>query len=195
MKSVIISVLICYGAFFNAFSQDQTTISRKGFVVGTSVGMGESYLKFPEKSEFKPGIALDIKLGWMLKPNLALMLSTNVSVYSYSGFGRDRKRDFGVLAPTVQYWWKDRFWVLGGVGLGGDNPVFWDIDYENVESDPLETRYFNGFGLMAATGYEFYQRKKLVLDVKAKVMYRNVNMLEGNTNGASFSLLLGINFY
>lgn len=70
-----------------------------------------------------------------------------------------------------------------------------DIDFDNVDTDPLETKYYNGFGLIAAVGYEIYQRKNMALDLKTKISYRNVEMHEGKTNGVSFGLLLGINFY
>lgn len=85
--------------------------------------------------------------------------------------------------------------MLGRIGLGGDNPVFWDIDYENVDNDPLETKYYNGLGFVTAVGYEIYQRKNMALDLKTKISYRNVEMQEGKTNGVSIALLLGINFY
>ena len=196
MKSVLItSALILFVSINGVFAQEDKAIHRKGFVFGTSYGTGYSILKFPDNGQGELGFALDVKLGYMIKPDIALLLTTNVSIYDYSGFGRDRKRDFGILAPSIQYWLNDKFWLLGGIGLGGDNPVFWDIDFENVDNDPLETKYYNGLGLVTAVGYEFYQRKNVTLDLKTKISYRNVEMQEGKTNGVSFALLLGINFY
>lgn len=200
MNSILISTLLVISIFMNnayaqEYAEEDKTIPRKGFVLGVSSGGAYSIMKFPEKNQSEPGLALDVKLGYMIKPDLAILLTTNVSIYDYSGFGRNRKRDFGILAPSVQYWVNDKFWVLGGVGLGGDNPVFWDIDFENVDNDPLETEYFNGLGFVASMGYEFYHRKNIALDIKTKMMYRNVEMLEGKTNGVSFALLLGINLY
>lgn len=196
MKSILITAALMLFVFNNSvFAQGDKSIQRKGFVFGTSYGTGYTILNFPDKNQSELGFALDVKLGYMIKPDLALLLTTNVSIYDYSGFGRDRKRDFGILAPSIQYWVNDKFWLLGGIGLGGDNPVFWDIDFENVDNDPLETKYFNGLGLVTAVGYEIYQRKNMALDVKTKISYRNVEMQEGKTNGVSFALLLGINFY
>lgn len=194
MKSILfVTILLSLMFCQNAFSQSDNTIQRKGFVFGTSYGTGYSVLKFPDKNQSELGFALDLKIGYMIKPNLALLLSTNVSIYDYSGFGRDRKRDFGILAPAAQYWINDKFWVLGGIGLGGDNPVFWDI--KNADTDPLETKYYNGLGFIVATGYEVYQRKNFAVDLKGKVSYRNVEMQEGKTNGVSFAFLVGINLY
>lgn len=194
MKLIVIATLwLSFLIFQNINAQDSNTIQRKGFVFGTSLGTASTFLKFPDKQQTDIGIALDLKVGYMLNPKLALLLSTNVSVYDYSGYGRDRKRDFGILAPSIQYWLKDRFWVLGGIGLGGDNPVFWDI--HNPDTNPLEIKYFNGFGIITAFGYELYHRKNLTFDIKAKVSYRKVNLHEGNTSGISSGILLGINFY
>jgi len=196
MKSILITAILVFFVFIKStFAQEDKTIQRKGLVFGTSYGIGYSVLNFPDKNQCDLGFALDVKLGYMIKPNLALLLTTNVSIYDYLGFGRDRKRDFGILAPSVQYWVNDKFWVLGGVGLGGDNPVFWDIDFDNVDADPLETKYYNGLGFVTSVGYEIYQRKNMALDLKSKISYRNVEMQEGKTNGVSFALLLGINFY
>lgn len=194
MKSILITATLLLSVFFqDAFAQEDKTIQRKGFVFGTSYGTGYSILKFPDQNQNEIGFALDVKIGYMVKSDFALLLSSNVSIYDYSGFGRDRKRDFGVLAPSVQYWVSDKCWLLGGVGLGGDNPVFWDI--KNPDTDPLETKYYNGLGIVTAVGYEIYQRKNIAIDLKTKITYRNVTLQEGKTNGFSFALLLGINFY
>lgn len=187
---------IVYVIFLIQFlpAQENTETQRKGFVFGTSVGVANTSLQFPGKSESFSDLAIDLKAGYMINPNLALLLSSNVSIYDYSGFGRDRKRDFGVIAPSLQYWLNNKVWVLGGIGIGGDNPVFWDI--KNPDSDSLETKYYSGLGFVAAVGYEVYQSKNnFTIDIKARTMYRNVDLQEGNTTGFSYGLLVGINFY
>jgi outer membrane protein W len=129
----------------------------------------------------------------MIKPNISLLLTSNVSGYAYSGIGRARKRDFGVLAPTVQYWFHERFWALAGVGLGIDAPVFFDI--KDPDNHKEEIEYHSGLGIVGAIGYEFYQGKKMAIDLKVRMTYRNVNITEGKTTGISPSILIGINFY
>lgn len=193
MKKSLLFILLCSILSTQTIAQSSQKIHRKGLLFGTSLGAGYSMLQFPAKNQNDLGFALDLKLGYMIKPDFALLLTTNVSVYDYSGFGRDRKRDFGIVAPAVQYWVNDRFWILGGAGLGGDNPVFWDI--KNPDNDPLETKYYHGLGIFGAVGYEIYQRKNVAIDLKTKVSYRNVKLQEGGTNGFSFALLLGINLY
>jgi len=191
IKSIITICLISLSSITH--SQIKESTKTKGFVIGTSIGVSHSIQSFPNKSQSNTDFGFDLKLGYMLKPNFALLLTTNVSGYDYSGIGRDRKRDFGILAPTVQYWFHERFWVQAGIGLGLDAPVFFDI--KDPDNNKEETQYHTGFGILGAIGYEFYQTKKFALDLKARMTYRNVNITEGKTTGVSPSILIGINFY
>jgi len=178
----------------NLLGQENSKFQRKAFIFGTSFGVANSNLKFPDRSGNQTDIGLDLKVGYMLNSRLAILLTSNVSIYDYSGFGRDRKRDFGVLAPSLQYWVKDKLWLLSGLGIGGDNPVFWDI--ENPDTDPLESKYFSGLGFVASVGYELFQsNRNFTIDIKGRLMYRNVNLQEGDTTGTSYGILVGINFY
>ena len=175
-------------------AQENLNIQRKGFVFGASAGIANSKVNFPNESDQFSDLALDFKVGYMIKSDIAILLTSNVSIYAYSGFGRDRKRDFGVLAPTLQYWLRHKLWIQGGLGIGGDNPVFWDI--KNPDEDELETKYYSGLGLLTALGYEIYQSKNhFTLDIKLRTMYRKLKMQEGKTSGFSYGILIGINFY
>lgn len=192
MKKYIITIcLISLKSI--TYSQTREPMLRDGFVFGTSIGVSYSIQSFPNKSQNNTDFGFDFKLGYMVKPNIALLLTSSVSGYDYSGIGRSRKRDFGVLAPTVQYWLGDKFWVLAGIGLGLDAPVFYDIkDPDNHEE---EIEYHSGLGIVGAVGYEFYQGKRFALDLKVRMTYRSVIITEGKTTGVSPSMLIGINFY
>jgi len=191
VKYFLAAFLLC--SFTLIYAQETQDTSRSGFVFGSSFGAAVSFNKFPGKTENCGGVALDLKLGYMINPDLAILLTTNTSSYDYEGTGRARQRDFGVLAPAVQYWLNNKFWILGGIGLGGDAPIFWDI--KNPKENKEETKYYNGFGAVAAFGYEVYQDDGFVLDVKLKLTYRNVDLQEGNTTGLSTAILFGVNFY
>jgi hypothetical protein len=191
IKSILTICLISLTSI--TYSQNKEPIIRKGFMIGTSIGISHSIQSFPNKSQNDTDFGFDLKAGYMIKSNLALLITSNVSGYEYSGIGRSRKRDFGVLAPTVQYWFRDRFWALAGIGLGLDAPVFFDVkDPDNHEE---EIAYHTGLGIVAAIGYELYQGESFTIDLKARMTYRNVNMAEGKTTGVSPSILMGINFY
>lgn len=190
-KAIIIILLLSFTIL--SYAQNEQIVTRKGFVFGASIGISSSIQSFPNTSQNDIDFGLDLKLGYMIKPNIAILLTSNVSGYEYSGIGRTRKRDFGVLAPSLQYWFKERFWLLGGIGLGLDAPVFFDI--KDPETNKEETEYHGGLGIVGAIGYDIYQGKKFVIDLKARITYRNVNITEGKTSGISPSLLIGINFY
>lgn len=192
MKKAIITILLLSFTIVS-YAQNEQAIIKKGFVFGTSIGISNSIQSFPNTSQNDIDFGLDFKLGYMIKPNIAILLTSNVSGYEYSGIGRTRKRDFGVLAPSLQYWFKERFWVLGGIGLGLDAPVFFDI--KDPETNKEDIEYYSGLGIVGAIGYDIYQVKNFVIDLKARITYRNVNITEGKTSGVSPSLLIGINFY
>jgi hypothetical protein len=122
IKSILTICLISLTSI--TYSQNKEPIIRKGFMIGTSIGISHSIQSFPNKSQNDTDFSFDLKAGYMIKSNIALLITSNVSGYEYSGIGRSRKRDFGVLAPTVEYWFRDRFWALAGIGLGLDAPFF-----------------------------------------------------------------------
>lgn len=194
MKNTLLILLLSLqiGLFQEANAQTTTANKKRNFYVGLGFGSAFTKVNFPNKTQHYIDAALDISIGYQLKPKLALLLSSNISLYNYEGYGRSRKRDFGILAPALQYNIGHGFWIMGGIGLGGDHPVFFDI--KNPELDPLETKYFSGIGMVTSAGYEFHRTKNMSFDIKAKMSYRQVKMQEGKTNGASVALMLGINF-
>ena len=191
MKAIITFYLLCLVSI--SYAQDKQALKREGIVFGSSIGIANCIQYFPTKSQNSTDFGFDLKFGYMITPNFALLLTSNVSAYNYSGIGRDRKRDFGIVAPTIQYWFWNKLWIQAGAGLGVDAPVFFDI--KNPETDKHETAYYSGWGINSAIGYEFYKAKKYVIDLKIRLGYRNVNIVEGKTTGFSTAILLGFNFH
>ena len=191
MKSLLSALLL--SLITSAYSQNMQDVYRKGFVFGTAIGVSHSIQPFPNNKQNNLGLGLDFKVGYMLQPNLALLLSTNISSYNYSGVGRDRTRDFGIVAPTIQYWLNDKLWVLGGVGLGVDAPISWDI--KNPDVNKKETQYYTGLGVVMALGFDIFRKKNFTVDIKTRLSYRNVQLQEGRASGFSPAVLIGINFY
>jgi outer membrane protein W len=188
MKVIFLTVFTLIG--IAAYSQD-TQISRKGFVIGASVGVSNSNIRISTKSQNNTDLGLNWKVGYMIKPNLALLLNGSASIYDYNLSGRERKRDFGGIFPSAQYWVADKFWILGGVGIGTDAPVFYDLKPENEE----ETKYHSGIGAISSVGYEIYRKKNFVLDLQARLNFSSVDLPLGKANGFNTALLLGFNFY
>ncbi len=110
----------------------------------------ETQIKLQTNTDF----CLDSKIGYMIKPNITLLLTSNVSGYDHSGIGRERKRDFGVVAPVIQYLFSNRFYLLAGIGIDVDAPVFFDI--VDSEKNKEETAYYKGVRMLGAVGYKLY---------------------------------------
>ncbi len=127
----------------------------------------------------------------MLNPKTAILLNGVISIYEYDLSGRKRARDFGGLFVSTQYFVSDKWWVLGGVGIGTDAPVFSDVK-PDIE---IETNYYSGIGGVASVGYEIYRKNNFALDLQARINYSNVNLEIGKTSGITSALLLGITFY
>lgn len=173
------------------YSQQSSGVIRKGLIFSFATGFANSHLTFPSKKQTSSDVGLNWKIGYMLNPRLALLINGSVSIYDYELSGRSRKRDFGGAFPSVQYHFRDRWWVLGGIGLGTDAPVFYDVNPENED----ESKYHTGVGGLTAIGFEIYRRNNFAIDLQARFNYSTINLPIGTTHGYNFALLLGINFY
>lgn len=190
MKSILTLFISC-ALGFTAIGQAKPEIIRKGLVLGTSFGIANSYMSFPSKNQNETNLALNWKIGYMLHPKLALLVNGAVSIYEYDLSDRKRLRDFGGVFASAQYFATDKIWILGGIGIGTDAPVFFDLKPENT----VETKYYSGLGLVSSLGYEFYRKKNFALDVQARINYSSVQLPIGKANGFTTALLLGFHFY
>ncbi len=188
MKAIVV---VLFSLVISLTANAQNEITRKGLAFGFSSGIANSNVKFPSKSQNNTNLALNWKVGYMLNPRFALLLNGAVSIYEYGLSDRKRLRDFGGVFASAQYFISNNFWILGGVGVGTDAPVFYDLKPENE----IETKYYSGIGAVSSVGYEFFRKKNFALDLQARVNYSSVKLPIGTTNGLTTALLIGINFY
>ena len=125
----------------------------------------------------------------MISKRTALVLCLPGSIYTYKGIGRQRDRGFEGIIPSVQYWVKDRWWVLGGAGLTLDAPAFYDIKTED------ETKFYFGASMLVGTGYEVWRTGKFAMDIQARLHYGKASVIEGTREGLAFNVLVGFNWY
>jgi hypothetical protein len=152
---------------------------RSGFLIGFSLGTGEMQQADCEDCDPLDGVALDIHLGGMITPRLALMFDGSAVSHQLG----DGALTQAVDTVALQYWVTPRLWIKGGVGVAQMSVS--DEDGETVEES--ET----GRGALAAIGYELVQSRTFALDLQARVAageYSDVTI----TNG---SVLLGFNWY
>ncbi len=190
MKSLMLFV-VCFILSCSISAQNNNEINRKGFMFGVSSGIANSRLSFRTTNQNDINLALNWKMGYVLNPKLTVLINGAVSVYQYDLSDRERLRDFGGVFASAQYFVSNKFWTLGGVGVGTDAPVFYDINPEKTN----ETNYYSGIGIISGAGYEVYRKKNFAIDVQARLNYGSVKLSIGRTNGFTTALLIGINFY
>lgn len=164
---------------------------KSGFLFGFSMGASSQNLTLSNNiSEKSTGLSLpNLKIGKMVSDKMALLVYLPGSIYDYEESGRSRARGFEAILPSTQIWIKDRFWVLGGFGLGMDAPVFFDIKSEE------ERKFYFGYAAAFGVGYEFVQKRNKTIDLQTRIHYGSVDTDNGNLKGLAISFLVGINFY
>lgn len=127
----------------------------------------------------------DLKVGYMVKENLAITASLPGTIYSFEG----NDRHFGGVLPGVQYWFSNKWWVNGGVGLAIDSPALYDIGDGNND-------WNYGKLVSAGIGYEFYQKKNFAMNIQSKLLMGRVNITnEQHRDAVSFGLSVGFNWF
>jgi len=182
----LITVLVMMLACNPLYAQnDQSEPNRKGFVIGLSAGAG--YLVIdgnaaPETFEGADISLPNLKIGWMIKPNTALLLS--MPGMAYDAEGVDRSID--ALVPTLQHWIKPNWWIHGGIGLSMDTPAFYEDDKKGQDN------LIVGPAVMLSTGYEIYKKGKFTIDLQSTIQAGR--LYTNNTNYDACAILAGVGF-
>lgn len=191
MKKLLILIFTGFFTFSNAQNISEKNFERKGFIFSTAFGISSVGLNFPsygKQNEISASLP-NFKIGAMISEHTALLVYLPGSIYTYKNEGRKRDRGFEGIIPSVQYWLKERWWVLGGAGLGLDAPVFYDIKNEE------ERKFYFGGSVVAATGYEIWRKGRCTIDVQSRIHYGTANLTEGSRKGMAFNFLVGFNWY
>lgn len=168
-------------------------VEREGFLFG--IGIGAGYITTSvEGAHEQTGITPSIgwKIGWMIAPEWAVQIVFPSTFYTYTGdidAPRERLRGFEGVLPSVQFWPGDRWWVMAGIGLGLDAPVFFEVRSEE------EGAYHLGVGGAIGVGYEILHRNSWLIDSHARVRYGTASVIGGTRTSWSVDLLLGVNRY
>jgi hypothetical protein len=125
---------------------------RKGLLLGASIGVGDSS---PDQcADCKTGLAVEGRIGAVLKPRLALLGSFG-SVGAAPNLLSDRRGRHTALIAALQYWPSDRLWLRAGGGVASvereDPPLF---DYSTTHAAGL-----------VGLGFEVNPRSKVVFEL------------------------------
>lgn len=153
------------------------TPPRSGFLIGFSLGGGTITC---DDCDDLSGVALDIHLGGMLTPRLALMFDGMGVAHSFEGGGT---LIHVVDTVAAQYWVTPQFWIKGGLGIGRLS-----VNDENGD-EVLASE--TGSAVMVGAGYEVLHGRSFALDLQlrgAVAHYDDGEIQMGSLN-------LGLNWY
>ena len=184
MKQIIIILTLMFVTVQANAQQNQTQPDRKGFVVGAMVGVGHLSLSGnTANTSDGSGISLpNLKAGYMLNPDLAILLSTQGLSYEESG----QDRSISGLVPTLQYWIKPNLWINGGIGLAMDVPAF----YSDNTGDQCRIDF--GAVILLSSGYEVYRKGSFSIDLQGVIQAGQIESDNGKRE--AFAIMTGIGF-
>ena len=144
-----------------AASAPAQTRERKGFLIGTSIGLGNSS---PDQClGCDTGLAFDLRVGVMLKPRLGLLAwggTVATAADILSAFTSAHTGGFAAL----QYWPSERFWLRAGGGVADVSRAGPGFDYSTTHAAGI-------FGV----GFEINPRNKVVVELALQ------DLLSGNS--------------
>jgi hypothetical protein len=159
---------------------------REDFMFGIAAGGGILFMKdrgSPVDSYGHFSVP-NLKPGWLLSPRSALCLHI-----SSGGHHQNYKtRAFEAVLPAVQYWVKDRLWLLGGAGLSMDMPPFYDVEEDNP-------KFYFGMALCTSIGYELWKSNGRTIDIQGRLLYGRYEVEGSRRQSLAFSILIGHNWY
>jgi hypothetical protein len=123
----------------------------------------------------------------MVNPKLAVMLHAPGSSY----FSETGERAFEGILPSMQYFFSEKAWILGGVGLAMDIRPLYKVDFSEAPDD-----FYFGYGTCLGIGVELWKKgKKFALDLSGRVYYGNLKLPDTNRHNTAFDLMLGFTWY
>ncbi len=187
----VLCLIFFFGFFIHLKAQTldpSVNVERSGLTFGTSIGAGVLHLSSQNSAENKFVSSFpNLRIGYLLNNRLAFQLLIPGSIYSDLG---ETRANEGICIST-QYWLKNKWWILGGIGIGMDAPAFWTV------TDPSNADFNFGFpALTTATGYELWRKKNFVLDIQYRIFAGEVDLEDGTRRkGISNIISLGFNWH
>lgn len=190
MKRTIFILLSFFQLYVSA-QNDETKLKQRRFLFGVSTGISSIQLSSQTHgNEQQIGLSFpNMKIGQMISDHSAILLCLPGSIYQEKHLGRTRDRGFEGIIPSYQHWFNNRYWALIGTGLTLDAPAFYDIKNET------ERKFYFGPSILAGTGYEFYKKGKLSIDIQGRMQYGYSKYPTENKTGLALNLLIGLNWH
>jgi len=156
-KTLLVALLLTFAS--DAFAQ---AADRKGLLLGASIGLGNSS---PDQcEECKTGLAIEGRVGFVLRPRLALLAWAGSTAASNNILSDRRGRHKGLIG-ALQYWPSDRIWLRAGAGVA-------TVEREDPPRFSYSTNHAAG---LAGIGLEINPRNKVVFELALQ------DLLSGNS--------------
>jgi hypothetical protein len=125
---------------------------RNGLLLGASIGLGDSS---PDQcQECKTGLAVEGRIGAVLKPRLALLAWAG-SVAAAPNILSDRRGRHKGFIAALQYWPSHRFWLRAGGGVA-------TVERQDPGLFDYSTSHAAG---LAGIGFEINPRSRIVFEL------------------------------
>ncbi len=171
-------------------SHSQTNINtpeQKGLIFGLGAGSGLLNLKTNSTTTTALSATLpNIKIGYRINHRLAILALLPGATYKYNG----KDRGFEAFQLAGQYWLQKKWWILGGVGLTFDAPVFYTV------KDPKTAGFYTGIPAFSiGTGIEIWQKDNFSIDLQYRFFIgKSALPNNGLREGIANMLLVGFNW-
>lgn len=165
-----------------ATAQAQFDSGRDGITIGVGFGIGHMMCSDDGCDGFTEAGTVDLHLGSMFSPRLALMLDVWGLGHGDQGFTLTN----GFATVGLQGWIIPRLWIKGGVGIARTS-LSYDSDFIDIEdkssTDP---------GLLVAAGFEVIQILNFAIDVQLRA---GSTLFTDESDVTSVGFSIGANFY
>jgi len=189
MKKVLFLAFVFTNLSLFAQSSERTKISTKsGFAYGVAIGVGSLSIESEEKKLINLSATLpNVKLGYMLNEKNALWIYLPGATFKH----HEKSRGFEAFTLASQHWVNKKLWVLGGIGITFDAPVFYEV--ENPSAEDFNT----GFpAITISTGYEIWSKDRFSIDLQYRFFYGTSNLPNDSVRtGIANMIMIGLNWY
>jgi hypothetical protein len=185
---LIITLIVLTNYTFAQTTTESRSSERNGFFIGVGIGAGSLTLKTNDTTNISFSTTIpNIKVGYMVNKKLALFTLLPGANYKYNG----KDRGFEAVIFGGQYWVKNNWWILGGIGFTFDAPAFYTVN------DPQKASfYFGAPAITFATGYEVWHKGNFSLDLQYRIFIGKSNLPNNSKReGVSNMLSVGFNWY
>jgi hypothetical protein len=156
-------------------------------VIGAALGLGVISNPSCDECDGKGGLALALRLGGMITPDMAILADLSGIFHGEKDDGVRQSLTHGLLAAALKWWVFDKAWIQGGLGAGRANET---VQFNGAAEVQVER---SGYGLLLGAGIEFLQAGSFVLDVQLRFVA--VEYDGEPTPLTNTSIDLGFNWY